>query len=195
MSLEVVSPTSGLTASVDCHWPSGMCSTKPRSTCTGPPKCIGIDCSWSAAVGMLTCSSSDCRVISVGRLTTRPRAPLSLCSQMNVSVLAKCGSTMLGMAIRKWCVRLIGSICAAFAPYSTERAPPAQSMRNSFAPERRSKNDEHRQKFQASEKHGDRAYPRLEIGEPGERRRRPHLMQSRTDIVERCAGGGKRGDG
>ncbi len=50
---------------------------------------------------MLTCSSSVCSVISVGRLTTSPSAPWSLCSQMKVSVFAKCGSTMLGMAIRK----------------------------------------------------------------------------------------------
>ena len=39
--------------------------------------------------------------MSIGRLTTTPSAPWSLCSQMKVSVREKYGSAMLGMAIRK----------------------------------------------------------------------------------------------
>ena len=39
----MVRPISELIASVDCHLPTGSCSTNPRSVCTGPPKCIGID--------------------------------------------------------------------------------------------------------------------------------------------------------
>ena len=44
-----MSPRSSPIASVDCQLPSGRCSTKPRSICTGPPKCTGA--SRSAVVG------------------------------------------------------------------------------------------------------------------------------------------------
>src|SRR5258705_3488437 len=60
--------------------------------------------------GMLTWSSNLASVMSIGRLITRPNAPCSLCSQIYVRVLEKCGSAMLGMAIRKWCVRFTGCI-------------------------------------------------------------------------------------
>ena len=38
-------------ASVDCQLPSGRCSTKPRSTCTGPPKWTGASRSARSASG------------------------------------------------------------------------------------------------------------------------------------------------
>jgi hypothetical protein len=41
MSRELVRPTCSLITSVDCHWPTGRCRTKPRSVCTGPPKKTG----------------------------------------------------------------------------------------------------------------------------------------------------------
>ena len=51
--------------------------------------------------GTSICSNSADSVMSIGRLTTMPSAPSSLCSHTKVSVCAKCGSAMAGMAIRK----------------------------------------------------------------------------------------------
>src|SRR3954469_6383859 len=43
----------------------------------------------------------------MGRFTTMPNAPRSLCSQTKVRVREKLGSCIAGMAMRKWLVRLI----------------------------------------------------------------------------------------
>ena len=58
MSFEVVRPSSSLIASVDCQLPSGRCSTKPRSICTGPPKCTGAARRSASPQRNLICSNS-----------------------------------------------------------------------------------------------------------------------------------------
>src|SRR5690348_7866374 len=106
MSREVVSPISP-TGSVDFHAPSGRCRTKPWSNWTGPPKKTGWPARIVSASGISTCRKSASSVTSIGRFTTMPSAPRSLCSQMKVRVREKFGSAIAGMAMRKWLVRLI----------------------------------------------------------------------------------------
>ena len=83
-SIEVVKATSSVTESEDEKRPPGECSTKPRSSCTGPPNMIG----WSTteerkpgASFRSTRSNRTSIVMSVGLLMTTPSTPFSLCSQ------------------------------------------------------------------------------------------------------------------
>jgi hypothetical protein len=57
--------------------------------------------------GISTWRKSAARFTSMGRFTTMPSAPRSLCSQTKVRVREKFGSDIAGMAMRKWLVRLI----------------------------------------------------------------------------------------
>jgi hypothetical protein len=57
--------------------------------------------------GISTCLKRAARFTSMGRFTTIPSAPRSLCSQTKVRVREKFGSDIAGMAMRKWLVRLI----------------------------------------------------------------------------------------
>ena len=58
------------------------CNTKPRSVCTGPPWNTGAAFKSSRRSGNSTLSNRLLRLISLGLLITRPRAPRSLCSHM-----------------------------------------------------------------------------------------------------------------
>src|SRR3954469_6936991 len=106
MSREVVRPISP-TGSVDFHVPTGRCRTKPWSNCTGPPKNTGSSPRAQRARGISTWRKRADRLTSMGRFTTIPSAPRSLCSQTKVRVREKFGSDIAGMAMRKWLVRLI----------------------------------------------------------------------------------------
>src|SRR5258707_6269257 len=106
MSREVVRPISP-TGSVDFHEPTGRCRTKPWSNCTGPPKKTVCSASDEYSIGIATWRKSAASVTSMGRFTTMPSAPRSLCSQTKVRVREKFGSDIAGMAMRKWLVRLI----------------------------------------------------------------------------------------
>src|SRR5690606_19327382 len=81
---------------------SGLCSTKPRSFATGPPSITGIREAAPSASATASCSNRPARFRFIGRLTTIPKAPSELCSQINVTVLLKFGSAMPGMAISSW---------------------------------------------------------------------------------------------
>ena len=52
-----------------------------------------------------SCWKTSPNVIGSVRLMTMPSAPRSLCSHTSVTVWAKFGSSMAGMAIRNWLVR------------------------------------------------------------------------------------------
>src|SRR4051812_47715330 len=106
MSRDVVRPMSP-TGNVDFHSPTGRCSTKPWSNWTGPPKNTDWRESSAAASGISTWWKSASSVTSMGRFTTIPRAPRSLCSHTKVRVREKFGSCIAGMAMRKWLVRLM----------------------------------------------------------------------------------------
>ena len=75
---------SSVTFIIEENSPNGACSTKPRSTWTGPPNMTG----WSAM--RLASMSSDRSmrsnsvgiIMSVGLLMMTPSAPSSLCSHM-----------------------------------------------------------------------------------------------------------------
>src|SRR5207237_10939207 len=57
----------------------------------------------------------------MGRFTTMPSAPRSLCSQTKVRVREKFGSDIAGMAMRKWLVRLIVCIGRQSAYFTAPR--------------------------------------------------------------------------
>src|SRR6185312_13124956 len=105
-SREVVTWMSSETLWVWSHWPPGRCSTKPRSVCTGPPRSTGCSAMPGSVGSSFICDSTSDSFIGRGLLRTMPSAPLSVCSQMIATVCAKLGSARVGMAIRRWLVRL-----------------------------------------------------------------------------------------
>src|SRR5258708_11213093 len=66
---------------------------------TGPPRWMGACLSQGASP---TCFQSTCTVLPVGRLITRPKAPLSLCSTSSSTVRTKLGSINCGEASNSW---------------------------------------------------------------------------------------------
>src|SRR5579862_935209 len=86
---------------VESHSPPGRCSTKPRSVCTGPPRSTGCAAVVGCVASSFICASTSPSFISSGLLSTMPSAPLSLCSQIRVTLCAKLPSASEGIATSK----------------------------------------------------------------------------------------------
>ena len=106
MSREVVIAISSFTNKLLCQLPGGVCTTKPRSICTGPPIITHSPLKRSG-VSVPAASNTKSMVTGEGLLITMPSAPSSLCSQRYTTLPEKNGSSMLGIAIKKWSVRFI----------------------------------------------------------------------------------------
>src|SRR5512137_1887253 len=129
MSRDVVRWSFSDTGSVDSKPPPGLCSTKPRSVCTGPPSSTFWRETCDCEASRPSCSNTSPRSIVSGRLMMMPSAPRALCSQTSVTVCAKFGSSMPGIAIRNWLFRKVAAMPASIRPPCFARQAPDGSRR------------------------------------------------------------------
>src|SRR6478609_749875 len=107
MSREVVTQIESEILKEDSQPPCGVCSTKPRSGCTGPPISTGESPISALDVLRFICASTSPRRYSDSRLTSSPIAPSSLCWHRNATPRLKLGSRIDGIAIRKLLVSVV----------------------------------------------------------------------------------------
>ena len=100
-----------------------ICSTNPRSVCTGPPRSTGRRTRRSSAESRPSCSKTSPRSIFSGLLITIPSAPAALCSQISVTDWAKFGSAMPGHGDQE----LVGEVARGHVPSIRPRRAASQA--------------------------------------------------------------------